>query len=419
MPTRRDFLAAAGASAAGAAIIRPALAQPSGAASTLDTARFGAPLRRHYALNPALTYFNHASIGTIPRAVTDAHARYLRQCETNPWLHIWGGAWDDQAETARARAAAFLGARPDELAILRSTTDAMNILAQGLPLGPGDEVLFSTLNHVGASAGFEHHAARRGYTVRRFKFPHQDAPSLTPDDVVRLHLDQIREGTRLLVLPHVDNMVGLRHPVKRIITGARERGVEYIAIDGAQSAGMIPFDVRALEADFFATSAHKWLQTPKGVGLLYVRQDHIDDVRPPIVTWGQSRWKGTARALEDYGTRDLPKILAIGDAIRFQQSLDPAAAFKHRMTLRARCQRLAASESGLVWRSPRDPDLISPIVAIEPRGRRSGDVFRRLFQNSGYVFRAFEEPGFNAMRLSFNAANTTDEIDAFFQDLAG
>ena len=122
-------------------------------------------------------------------------------------IHL-GRRWIELANGARDQIARYIHSPTDELAVVRSTTEGMNVLAQGLGLQAGDEVLFSSLNHIGASACFHHWGARQGYAVRRFDFPLAETPSLSADDVVRLHVEQIRDETRVLVFPHVDNMVG-------------------------------------------------------------------------------------------------------------------------------------------------------------------------------------------------------------------
>ena len=102
----------------------------------------------------------------------------------------------------------------DDLAITHNTTEGFNILAHGLPLGAGDEVLFSSLNHGGASVAWDHIGPQRGYTVRRFDFPVARTSELTVDEVVAIHAEAIRPETRVLVVPHVDNMVGMIHPLR-------------------------------------------------------------------------------------------------------------------------------------------------------------------------------------------------------------
>jgi len=371
-------------------------------------------LAAEYLLGPDVLYFNHGSIGTIPRIVHEAHVRYLTVCESNPWLHMWGEAWDAPREEVRARAAALLRCAPDEVAITHNTTEGFNLLAHGLDLRAGDEVVFSSLNHPGASVCWNHYAAARGFTVRRFEFPVQDAPSMTPDDVVALHLSHLTDRTRVLVVPHIDNTLGMLHPVRELARAARARGVEYIAVDGAQALGMVPVDVRAADIDFYSSSPHKWLQAPKGLGLFYARASVQPRVRAMWITSGQGQLEGSARAFENYGTRNLPEALALGDAIAFQQSLGESAKLTRYNVMRDRFRAAVDASGGrLRWLSPAHRDLASSIYLIEVAGQPSAQLFERLYRDHGVVFRAFRTQGIDGMRVSPNVQTTDQEIDRF------
>jgi kynureninase len=108
--------------------------------------------RKEYLLGSGVVYLNHASIGTVPKAVQEAHKTYLDLCEENPWLYMWGSAWEESREAVREKAAAFVGCEPEDLALIHNTTEGFNVLAAGLPLGPGDEVLFPGPASAGTTA---------------------------------------------------------------------------------------------------------------------------------------------------------------------------------------------------------------------------------------------------------------------------
>ncbi len=413
--TRRQILGATGA----AALLAKLGAIRSGAWATAPSAEGLSmeSMAAAYSLDPSVTYLNHASIGTVPRVVQAAHERYLELCETNPWLYVWWEPWTEPREAVRERAATLLGCTAGELAIVHNTTEVFNVLAQGLPIGAGDEVLFSSLNHAGASVCWSHHGAERGYSVRQFDLPLADVPGLTLDQVVELHVREIRPETKVLVLPHVDNMVGLRHPVAAIGKAARAAGVEWIAVDGAQSAGMLDLDVRAMEVDVFATSGHKWLQSPKGLGLLYVRERLLETLRPMWVTWGQERWAGAARIFEDYGTRAVPAVLALGDALDFQAEVGSARRETAYRTLREQLWQRVEADDRLIWRSPREWTLGASLVAVEVRDQPSYAVAQEAFARHGLVVRPFEQPDFNALRVSPNVANSAADLDRFVESV--
>ena len=287
---------------------------------------------------------------------------------------MWGAVWREVTETTRAAAAELLGCRPDDLAITHNTTEGFNILAHGLDLGPGDEVLFSSLNHAGAAVPWNELAPRRGFSVRRFDFPLGDVAELTVDEVVRRHAEAVRPATRVLVIPHVDNMVGMTHPVRAIAEAARSRGVRYVFVDGAQSAGMIGLDLDALAVDAYAMSPHKWLQAPKGLGLLWTTPALRDAVPRMWHKTGGGGLDGSGRKYEDYSTRAWPAVVALGDALDFQGAIGQPEKDRRYARLRLRIQERVSSDPRLVWRSPRAPELGSMIVAVGVRGAEAPGV---------------------------------------------
>ena len=219
-PGRREFLA----SGIGAAAMAAAGAVGRLARAELDRASLqdgGLPVRGAYSVDPGVTYLNHASIGTMPTAVRDALVENIRTVETNPWFYMWGPAWAESVERAHAESAAYLGCAIDDAAIIHNTTEAFGMLANGLDIGPGDEVLLSSLNHAGAGDSWRSAAGVRGFTVRSFEFPAADAPGMSAADVAGVYAREIRDATRVMVLPHVDNIIGMRHPVAQIAREAR------------------------------------------------------------------------------------------------------------------------------------------------------------------------------------------------------
>lgn len=413
---RREFLAASAGAAAGTLAQLAAIRRTAASALTAD----GGPedVASQYSVAPGLKYFNHASIGTQPVAVRRARSARLALCETNPWLHVWGGAWEEDLTNARDSAARVLGADADDVAFLRSTTEAFNILASGLALGPGDEVLFSSLNHIGASACWRRWSATLGYSVRRFEMPLDEAPDLRQEDLVELHMEQLRDATKVLVLPHMDNRVGLRHPVAAIARRARERGVRFVLVDAAQTVGMLPVDVGSMGCDALATSAHKWLQAPKGTGLFWTAPALRERLAPMTVTWGQTRWTGTSRVYEDIGTRDPTLDIALGEACAFnQRTPSPTRVAKLRQLWTALRDR-ANALPGVRWRSPREFDRGGALVSLTVERAPSAEAVFEKLRPQGFVFRPFDEPGFSAIRISFNLLNSEEQIDALTRALA-
>lgn len=373
-------------------------------------------LRSQYLLRDGLTYLNHASIGTVPRPVHEAHVAYLALCESHPHVYVWGAVWREATETTRSAAADLLGCSAEDLSITHNTTEGFNILAHGLELGPGDEVLYSTLNHSGASGAWEGLAQRRGFSVRRFDFPVDRGSQLTADEVVALHMDALSPSTRVLVFPHVDNMIGLRHPMEALARVAKERGVGWVFVDGAQSAGMIPLELAASGVDAYAMSPHKWIQSPKGLGLFWTTPA-LREAVPRMWMKGSTSAPG-GRAYEDYSTRAWPGVVALGDAVAFQQALGAQEKEAGYRRMWRHVAERVDSEAGLTWCSPRRWEDGSMVMAIRVRGREAPELGTLLLEEHGIGVRAFGG-SLNTLRVSPNLAVDDAALDGALDVLAG
>ncbi len=348
--------------------------------------------------------------------VHEAHVRLLLECETNPHVHMWTDVWAEAVSNTRAAAAGMLKCEPDEVAITHNTTEGFNVLAQGLPLSAGDEVLFSNLNHPSASEPWVYYGGRRGYSVRKFTIPLDDITGLSPDDVVAMHEREIAATTKVLVFPHVDNIVGLRHPTRELAAMAKRHGVTFVAVDIAQSLGMVPVDAASEDADFYAASPHKWVQAPKGLGLLVARRRVRDRLDPLWVKRQRATMPKTAEVFEDYSTRNLPAVLALADAIAFQEKLGEREKETRLMELmRAFRERVDATPT-LTWRSARHPALASSLYAVETKGRDVRQVEHALEAQDIWV-RPFAPP-LNTLRVSPNLINTAADAERFVRAIA-
>lgn len=371
------------------------------------------PTRKDYSLSDSVTYLNHGSTGTIPKIVQEARNSYLSLCETNPWFYMWSEEWEEPIHEVRGKVASYINANPGEITFPHNTTEIFNLLALGLPIGNGDEVLFPDLNHSGASVPFHFHASKKGYRVQVFDMPVDELAEISMDELLALYDTHITASTKLVVIPHIDNTFGVRQPVKEIVQLARSKGVPYVALDAAQTMGMIPMDVRDLDVDVIGTSAHKWLQSPKGISVAYFNPRIWEDISPMWVTWGQERWKGTSRVFEDYGTRNRPEILSIGHSIDFQASLNEDMKSEKLQSLWSLAQELSDEHPNMVWRSPRKWELSGSLFVIEVQNEKPSELSNRLFNNHGIVFRPFD--GYSTIRISPNLSNTEEEIRRLFE----
>jgi len=210
---------------------------------------------------------------------------------------------------------------------------AINLVVNGLPWRPGDEILASDQEY-GAIDNCLHNASRRwGVIVRRAEIP---IPPACPEDVVRAFEAGLTDRTRLVLCSHITTGTGLIAPVKALAELAHAHGAR-IVIDGAHAPGMIPLDLESYGCDFYAGNCHKWLCSPKGVGFLHAAPHVQEQVRHLVVGWGYSRDGPTADGagrplikgdpymwgIEQWGTFSMPEYVATGEAVRFQEAIGP------------------------------------------------------------------------------------------------
>lgn len=271
---RRDFLKTVGGATLAGGFLS-GVASAGGNLSVADTA-FGFANDR--------VPMNAANLCPMPTAVSRAVERYGRELDRD-MSHVNRRRIEDLKEDARSRLARQLGVSADELAIVRNTSEANNIIVQGLPLDAGDEILLWDQNHPSNGVAWDVQASRLGCRVRRLSVP---ANIGSIDEAVALFTNATTAKTKVVSFTHISNVSGLRLPTCEICAALRKQGDVYIHVDGAQTWGVCDVDLHELGCDSFSASAHKWFMGPREVGLLYVRQPHIERIWPNCVSvpWG-------------------------------------------------------------------------------------------------------------------------------------
>ena len=216
-------------------------------------------------LPPSLVHLQTGGVGAMPRPVFDATVTAMSAIESDPVGETYGPGIG-RLDKVRGKAAGLLGCKLDDIILTNSATAGMFLIAQGLSFRPGDRILTTDHEHPAGRMGWDWIARRYGVEV--------DALAISPGErdpetIVAQFAAAIRPETRILSFSHILFTTGVKLPAAELCALARERGCIAI-VDGAQSAGAMPVDVKAMGCHAYAASGHKWLMGPKGTGLLYL-----------------------------------------------------------------------------------------------------------------------------------------------------
>lgn len=228
-------------------------------------------VRAHFPITQEYLFFDLANKCALPRFATRAIQEYVEKQERtsgdkNEWFHT--------IEEARGRFAQLVNAHPTEVALLKNTSEGLNIAANGIPFKVGDNVVVNLSEHPNNIYCWLN-LHRRGVDVRWA--PTQDGEVTT--DALAATVD---EHTRAVAIALVTYAPGNRNDVKALAAFCRARGI-YTVVDAVQAVGTLQVDVADLGVDMLATSGHKALFVPHGVGLFYCRRDLLDTIAPLYV----------------------------------------------------------------------------------------------------------------------------------------
>lgn len=372
---------------------------------------FWRAVRDQFPLTRALTYFNTGGLGPAPTPVLAKAAEITRQLqEKSEHGHgLFAGA--------RETVARFLGAEPAEIAFVRNATEGNAIVAAGLRLVPGDEVIFETHAHPGGSFPWLQQERLRGVVVRLFEPDPADAAG----NVARIAA-LVTPRTRVVQVSHITAPTGIHFPIADIAGLCRERGI-WFHIDGAQSAGMIPVALRDLGCDSFAASGHKWLGAPHETGVFFVKKERMDEVAPTLVGAysgdlemlpGEFKLTPTAMRYE-YGTRNAAAVVALAEAVKFQERVGRDRIAARGRELAARVRAGLAKLPGVEILTPAAPALASAMISFRTAAVPFDRLFSRLLKERSIRCRPVSEQKLNALRVSTHFFNTPAECDGLIE----
>jgi cysteine desulfurase / selenocysteine lyase len=382
-------------------------------------------------------YLDSAASSLTPLPVLEAMTSYYMHHRTNlhRGMHKLAMETAKKFDAAVENIAHFIGAQAEELSITTNATYAINQVALSLDFHPGEEVIVSTLEHSSNVIPWLRLAEKAGITVRWWV--------ANPDGSLNLEALEalLTDKTRLVALTHVPNVLGSIVPVEAVGKICNKRGILYL-VDACQSVPHLPVDVKRIGCDFLAFSGHK-MCGPTGIGILYLKSSHAQQLTPAIVGGGTiDTYRTRYDTLENYtfdtvsfsalphkwmaGTPPIAETLGLSAAIDYLRGVSFEAIVQHDLQLVERTLTGLSEIPGVVIFGPRDAAQRSSIVSFNIEGLYPLKVGRMLTEEFGIGLRAGHHCALNYfhemqpqgkvegnVRASFYLYTTLEEVEYF------
>ena len=373
-------------------------------------------VREDFPVLKEVVYLDSTATTQTPVPAVEAMVEYFYRYAGNHGrgAHRLARETTNHYEDARETVARFLNADPSKTVFTKNTTEGINLVANSYPWDTGDHIVTTMLEHHSNLLPWLH-LQKKGVNVTVVS---PDRKGIIDPQMIE---NALTDRTKLIAITQVSNVFGSIQNIKRTTKIARRNGVKTL-IDGAQSAGHMPVDLKDLECDFFATAGHKGLLGPQGTGVLYIRQPEI--LESASVGGGTvSDVSGLSYTLEpspacfEAGTPNIPGVIGLGRAVKYVEKIGVSEIEKHEAKLSGEAaKRLSELEHVEVY----GPENRAGIVPFNVKGLHAHDVAlildqtRKICVRSGHhcaipITRFLEVD--STVRASFALYNTEEEVD--------
>jgi len=357
-------------------------------------------------LEPGIVHLQTGTLGLIPRPVFDATVAAAREVERDPLVAAYGPG-KARLDGVRRKAAELLGCQMEEIILTGSTTSGMNMIAQGLRLSAGDRVVTTDQEHHGGELCWRWLERRRGIAIDTVAVPPGTA---NPQSIVDAFAKAITPATKVISFSHILYSTGLRMPVAELCALARARGCLAV-VDGAQAVGAIPVDVKALGCHFYAASGHKWLNGPKGTGLLFISAELGDTIDAMALQSGRQANSDAT------GINNIAGLHGLGAAIDYIQAIGLERIELHNLALCAELHDGLSRLPRVAFAAPDSGPLASQLLTFSISGVDVKKLRGILAAKYHVHVRAVEQSGYTGLRASPHLFNHSDDVRALVQAL--
>lgn len=371
---------------------------------------FWAQVRSGYRLKPDYINLENGYYCFLPEQILDNYLHHVREVNYQGSYYMRTVQWENKLAIA-AQLAELAGCDPKEIMITRNTTESLDTVIGGFPWKKGDEAIIADQDYFSIQEMFRQQTDVHGVVLKKLSVPNLPKSDA---EIVEVYANAITPKTRMLMVCHMVNITGQILPIRKICDMAHSKGVE-VLVDGAHAFAHIQFSMRDLDCDYYGTSLHKWLSAPLGAGMLYVKKEKIQQIRPLFADYGFEA--GDIRRLNHTGTHPVATDLAIGNALEYLYTLGLARKEARLRYLQNYWTSKVKDLPNIVLNTPTDPARSCAIANVGIKNMKPSAMAETLLKKYRIWTVAIDGQGVQGCRITPNIYNTTKELDVFVRAL--
>lgn len=366
-------------------------------------------VQNSFTVSSTISNLNNGSVCPQPKVVQEMFEFTNRLFNETPSRHMW--SHQAETESVREKLAEMAGCSPNEIAINRNTTEAINTVVWGINLNKGDEVVLTEQDYSTVMRTWEQREKRHDIVLKYISF---DLPIEDKNLVVKKYVDAVSSKTKAVMITHVNNLNGNIMPVRAIADAVKKKNPNVLVIvDGAHAFAHLDFKIPDLNCDYYGASLHKWLCAPFGNGLLYVKKSRISS------TWQLFPFvdpqSDDIRKFESLGTRMLPAELSIARAIEFHETIGAKRKQNRLFFLKNYWMEKLEKVPNVIIHTSFNQEFSGALGAFSLKNMKLSDVGKRLMKDYHIhtAAKSDKHGKYSGIRITPHVYTKISELDRF------
>ena len=371
---------------------------------------FWTGIRNQYLLKPDYINLENGYYNFLPQPILNKFIEHIKEVNYQGSYYMRTVQFENKKNIA-ARLAGIAGCLPEELVITRNTTESLDLVIGGFDWKAGDEAIMAVQDYGAMLDMFDQIHNRYGVVNIKLSVPNHPK---NDEEIVNLYSSAVTPKTKVIFVSHMINITGQVLPIRKICDMAHAKGVQVI-VDGAHAFAHVKFRIDELDCDYYAAALHKWLSTPLGAGMLYVKKNNVKNLWP-LLADGEKDINKINR-LNHIGTHPVHTDLTINDCIDYFEMIGAERKEARMYFLQNYWTSKVRNLPKIMLNTPADASRSCGIANVGIEGILPADLAKRLMTEHKVFTVAIDYANVRGCRITPNLYTTTKELDLFVQAL--